>query len=109
MASSATLNISQAFAAAYNIDVDIADGAILLSDAVIGLSTEDVALANRALIATEGQACRISTVAGADPSSTDGVKYAAGSYIEVNGSQDIQNFKIIALVDNLTLQIILSK
>lgn len=100
-----TINTSQVFAVAYNVDVDTADGAIALDNAVIGLSTANVQKANRVLIATEGQACRVSLLAGTAATSTDGVKYAAGSYIEVTGSQNIQGLTLIALADNLTLQI----
>lgn len=103
------INTSSVFAVAYNIDVDVADGAIALDNAVIGLSTVDVQSANRVLIATEGQACRISLLAGTAPTSTDGIKYAAGSYIEVTGYQNITGLQLIALADNLTLQIALYK
>lgn len=106
---SPAINVPQVFAVAYNIDVDIADGAIPLDGAVIGLDAADVQAANKVLIATEGQACRVSLLADEAATADNGVKYAAGSYIEITGSQNIQGLTLIALADNLVLQIALSK
>jgi len=97
------INTTRVSAALYNIDLDIADGAVSLTNAAIGFTAAQVEAASRVVIGIEAQAIRIAR--GGAATSTNGLRYAAATQVTFEGANNIRALSIIALADNAVLQI----